>query len=227
MKAGRHICLYGSENLEWIRNFTKTMSSVASTANIPLKMVYVGERKPSSTEKAKRHIQSVIATIAEEKLSHSLPNYTSIWFFRERLEAMLVSKLKQRKTAEDDHVLWCLISLHNYARFATKFEEWAIFFGGENEMFVMDSGTRIMKALGEFKNWKEDVKQDGFESALEKYMQRYPMNESSDQSDTSHIFVPPPTIGELYDMASCTICRGSMEKYIMFQCNSGLSFVKK
>ncbi|KAI4299761.1 hypothetical protein L6164_033190 [Bauhinia variegata] len=128
MKAGRHICLYGSDNLEWIRKFTKTMSSVASTANIPLKMVYVGKGRTTPIQKTKKQIQSIIATIAEEKLSHSLPNYTSIWFFWERLEAMLVSKLKQRKTAEDDRVTWCLMSLLTYASFDRRNEEWAIFF---------------------------------------------------------------------------------------------------
>ncbi|KAK4358298.1 hypothetical protein RND71_023908 [Anisodus tanguticus] len=39
------ICLYGGEDIEWIRAFTTATRAVANAARIPLEMLYVGKRK--------------------------------------------------------------------------------------------------------------------------------------------------------------------------------------
>ncbi|KAF5940029.1 hypothetical protein HYC85_021196 [Camellia sinensis] len=66
----KYICLYGGDDLEWIRRFTKTSQAVAATAHIQLEILYVGKRKARGT------VQKISNTILLEKLSHVLSDPT-------------------------------------------------------------------------------------------------------------------------------------------------------
>ncbi|GJZ78144.1 sieve element occlusion B-like protein [Tanacetum coccineum] len=68
------ICLYGGDDLNWIRSFTKLAADIAHHAGIQLEMVYVG--KSGTIER----IRKISATISEEKLSHTWPDPTSVCF---------------------------------------------------------------------------------------------------------------------------------------------------
>ncbi|RVW78581.1 Protein SIEVE ELEMENT OCCLUSION B [Vitis vinifera] len=48
IKEGKYIYLYGGTDMEWIRKFTTTARAIASTARIPLEMVYVGKSTKES-----------------------------------------------------------------------------------------------------------------------------------------------------------------------------------
>ncbi|KAJ0076216.1 hypothetical protein Patl1_33443 [Pistacia atlantica] len=65
-----YTCLYGGENIDWIREFTATARKVAEAASIPLQILYVG--KSNSKEK---HVRKIIDTITVKNLSHSLQEY--------------------------------------------------------------------------------------------------------------------------------------------------------
>ncbi|KAF7142739.1 hypothetical protein RHSIM_Rhsim05G0212300 [Rhododendron simsii] len=88
ISEGKYICLYGGEDTEWIRKFTKTAKAVAQAARIPLEMLYVGKSYPG--EKVRKNNTTIVA----ENLSHILPNLNLIWFFWVRLESMWHSKTK-------------------------------------------------------------------------------------------------------------------------------------
>ncbi|KAF7144107.1 hypothetical protein RHSIM_Rhsim05G0212000 [Rhododendron simsii] len=88
ISEGKYICLYGGEDIEWIRKFTKTAKAVAQAARIPLEMLYVGKSYPR--EKVRKNNTTIVA----ENLSHILPDLNLIWFFWVRLENMWHSKTK-------------------------------------------------------------------------------------------------------------------------------------
>ncbi|KAI4343680.1 hypothetical protein L6164_011000 [Bauhinia variegata] len=161
MTEGKHICLYGGEDIEWIRTFTNTAASVARDANITLEMVYVGKSNP------KARTQRIISTLATEKLSYFLPNATSIWFFWTRLESMLYSKLQHNKTVENDEIMSEVITVLS---FDGSDRGWAIFWKGID--MAKANGTAALKVLNEFDNWKADAERDGFVPALRDYLEQ-------------------------------------------------------
>ncbi|KAB5545223.1 hypothetical protein DKX38_013335 [Salix brachista] len=46
IEQGKFICLYGGEDIEWIRKFTAKAKAVAKDARIQLEMVYIGKSNP-------------------------------------------------------------------------------------------------------------------------------------------------------------------------------------
>ncbi|KAJ7956133.1 protein SIEVE ELEMENT OCCLUSION B-like [Quillaja saponaria] len=60
----RVICMYGGEDIEWIRKFTSMAKAVATEAGIPFGMFYVGKSN------AKERMQKMIATFGVEKLQY-------------------------------------------------------------------------------------------------------------------------------------------------------------
>ncbi|KAJ0051632.1 hypothetical protein Pint_02860 [Pistacia integerrima] len=122
---GRHICLYGGEDIKWIRKFTKTAHCVAEEAGIALGMVYVG--KSNRNHSVRRNT----ATVAVEKLSHYWSDSTSIWHFWVRLKSMMRSKDKLRKTVENDQIMREISTMLSYDN--SKYG-WALFAKGSTEM---------------------------------------------------------------------------------------------
>ena len=78
--------MYGGEDIDWIRKFTRIAKDVARESGITLELIYAGKSKPK--EKTTKHI---IETIAQEKLSRYL-DWNLIWYFWLRLESMWHSK---------------------------------------------------------------------------------------------------------------------------------------
>ncbi|KAL7196971.1 hypothetical protein ACSBR1_036897 [Camellia fascicularis] len=103
----KYTCLYGGDDLEWIRRFSKTAQAVAATAHIQLEILYVGKSKARGT------VQKISNTILLEKLSHVLSDPTLVWFFWVRLEACGIPRDNSLK-ARGDTMLQSLV----------KFEEW-------------------------------------------------------------------------------------------------------
>ncbi|KAJ7957669.1 Protein SIEVE ELEMENT OCCLUSION B like, partial [Quillaja saponaria] len=96
---GKYICLYGGEDMEWIRKFTAATRAVAQALQIPLEMLYVGKSNPGEK------VLKINTAIVAEGLSHVLPHLTLIWFFWVRLESMWHSKLQHGKTVENDPIM--------------------------------------------------------------------------------------------------------------------------
>ncbi|KAJ4757471.1 sieve element occlusion protein [Rhynchospora pubera] len=84
----RYICLYGGEDVNWIKQFTSLLRRIAQEVRIPLEMVYVGKSNP------KERIKKVINMISTEKLSGYWQDTAMVWFFWVRLESMLHSKMQ-------------------------------------------------------------------------------------------------------------------------------------
>ncbi|KAG6383702.1 hypothetical protein SASPL_156533 [Salvia splendens] len=82
MRGDRVVCLYGGEDMEWIRKFTLAARAAAAEMHVPLEMLYVGKRNPR--EKVRRCHEA----IEREKLSHVFhptDYYDYVWYFWVRL----------------------------------------------------------------------------------------------------------------------------------------------
>ena len=123
MEKGRVVCLYGGEDINWIRKFTTTAKVVVEAARIDLELIYVGKNN------AKERLKKNIATINVEQLSHYWPNISSVSLFWARLESMLYSKLQ--KTVENDYIMQEVMTMLS---FDGSDQGWAILFRGLDEM---------------------------------------------------------------------------------------------
>ncbi|CAL5418828.1 unnamed protein product [Camellia sinensis] len=121
-KDGKYICLYGGENLDWIRRFTNRTRVVAEAAGIPLEMMYVGKNNP------RKKVWKISSVILAEKLSHILPDPTLIWFFWVRLESLWHSKMQNDKTIDNDPIMNEIMTILS---FDGSDDGWAVMSGQE------------------------------------------------------------------------------------------------
>ncbi|XP_031261730.1 protein SIEVE ELEMENT OCCLUSION B-like [Pistacia vera] len=160
IKEENYICLYGGENIDWIREFIATARKVAEATSIPLQILYVG--KSNSNEE---QVRKIVDTITVEKLSHSLQEYHQVWFFWQRLESMWHSKTQLGCTVENDPLL---LEINTLLSFDKNHEGWAVFCRGTT-MAVAKSET-ILQSLKDFDSWKTHVEDKDFVTALNHHL---------------------------------------------------------
>ena len=198
------ICLFGGEDIEWVRKFTNTARTVAKAANVPIEMLYVG--KSNHMEKVRENN----SIIAGENLSHYLADLTLIWFFWARLEIMWHSKIQQGKSVENDTIMQEIITMLS---FDWSEQGWAVICkgSGESEM-AKAKGDTILKALSDYELWKERVVEIGFVAALIEYLNNLPTPHHYNH------FILPHAKGSLPEKVICAECGRLMEQIIMFRC---------
>ncbi|KAI3686401.1 hypothetical protein L1987_80077 [Smallanthus sonchifolius] len=199
---GKYICLYGGDDLDWIRRFTKIAMDIAKAAGIPLEMIYVGK---SGT---KERIRKISTTISEEKLSHTWPDPTSVWYFWTRLESMLHSKIQQGKSFENDPIMK---EVMNIMSFDGSDKGWALICKGTSDMARANADLALM-SLSEYENWEGDARDNGFVPALKAYLAK----KHTPQHCTRLIL--PGVSGGIPDVVVCSECGQTMEKFFMFRC---------
>ncbi|KFK37629.1 hypothetical protein AALP_AA3G008100 [Arabis alpina] len=214
---GKYICLYGGEDLQWIKNYTSLWRNVAKAANIQVEMVYVGKRNP------KNGIQPIINTIREENLSHTLPDLFQIWFFWTRIESMWESKQRMlkahgtkgregfkegHKEEEKDLVLQEIVAMLGYGG---EGDGWGLV-SKASDLMVRAKGTLFSTGLAEFNQWEVNIPTNGFLKALNDHLlMRLPPHHCTR-------FMLPETAGIIPNEVECTECRRTMEKYYLYQC---------
>lgn len=197
----KYICLYGGEDIEWIRSFTKTARSVAKAAQISLEMLYVGKSNP------REKIRKNNATILAENLSHILPDLALIWFFWVRLESMWHSKVQQGKSIDSDPVMQEIMKMLS---FDGSDQGWAVICRGAH--MAKAKGDMIRTTLTDYDSWKNSVAQKGFLPALNDRLQ--------DLQTPHHCnrLILPSTTGTIPERVVCAECGRVMEKFVMYQC---------
>ncbi|KAL3748068.1 hypothetical protein ACJRO7_009313 [Eucalyptus globulus] len=161
VRRGSYICLFGGEDLEWIRKLTATAKEVAKIAGIMLGMVYVGKSK------SKEGVQRTAATITSEKLSYCWNDPRFFWLFWARLESMLHSKVHLGNSIENDPLLSWIQTILNFDR---SDEGWAVFCQGVGPDMVAAEGNIVLENIEEFDKWKDDANQKGFVNALRDHL---------------------------------------------------------
>ncbi|XP_038703575.1 protein SIEVE ELEMENT OCCLUSION B-like [Tripterygium wilfordii] len=205
MNEGRYICLYGGEDMEWIRRFTGSARAVAQSAGIPLEMVYVGRSNP------KDRVRRNISTILVDKLSYCWSDLTLIWYFWVRIESMWHSKNQLGKTPDNDTIMREIISL---LTFDSSEGGWAIFSrgsGGGHDI-TKAKGPQFHTCLIDYNIWKVDVQEKGFIPAMHDYLAKIHPGHHCNR------LVLPGTAGMIPENIACSECGRIMDRFIMYQC---------
>ncbi|CAN0871809.1 Protein SIEVE ELEMENT OCCLUSION B [Linum grandiflorum] len=141
---GKFICLYGGEDMEWIRKFTVTAQAVAQAAGISLELLYVGKSSP------KEKVRKNNVMIQSENLSHSM------WH----------SKVQHNRTVENDVIMQEIVTMLS---FDGSEQGWAVVSRASAEM-AKGKGETILKSFMEFEEWRGIAEEKGFVPALNDYL---------------------------------------------------------
>ena len=199
---GMIVCLYGGEDIEWIRKFTTTAQEVAKTAKINLEIFYVGKSK--SKEKVRRNSE----IIKKQQFSRFWPDPTLIWFFWTRLESMLYSKLQHGKTVENDHIMQEVMTMLS---FDGSDQGWALVYGPSGAM-ARAKGDIALTGLQQFDQWKEEAEQNQFVPALKKRLEDLHLPQHCNR------LILPGINGGIPETVVCAECARPMEKFFMYRC---------
>ncbi|XP_074278777.1 protein SIEVE ELEMENT OCCLUSION B-like [Silene latifolia] len=117
----RYIIMYGGDDIDWIRRFTRQVQSVASDLQVRIEMVYVGNRHNKDLGRGRR-VQDVILI---EQLSHCLPE-SSMAYFWKRFDSII--KSKRTYSSKENLLFQEMLRFHSY-------EDWALLAKGSTILF--------------------------------------------------------------------------------------------
>lgn len=197
VEKGRNICIYGSENQDWIQEFNSKLKEIKS-GGVQLEMVYVGKRNLDE------HVRNILASIPEENHAGSI-SFLKIQFFWLRLESMRRSKLRLGKTVDTDHILKEVSALLDFSD-----KGWAIIGKGSSTDILKLQGEDLVQCLYLFSQWEENVTKllDASRGALEPSLLTGPC---------SHSDVIPYAEGLIEGTAICEKCKRPMKKFVVFE----------
>ncbi|KAI3868784.1 hypothetical protein MKX03_033602 [Papaver bracteatum] len=190
IREDKFVCLYGSEDINWVRIFATTMQRVMQESKTNLEMLYVGKSNP------KEQVKNIIDIIMKERLSHC-------W-----LKSMWYSKLQHTRSIDNDPMMREITTM---LTFDGSGDGWAILTKGSGEI-VKAHGSKMLEVLAKFNEWKTNVEQNGFAQAIARALDTYPSHEHC-----SCLVLPGMTPGKTHEL-SCTECGRPMELYTLYQC---------
>ncbi|XP_074274872.1 protein SIEVE ELEMENT OCCLUSION B-like isoform X2 [Silene latifolia] len=135
VKDERYILMYGSNDINWIRNFIKQARSIACNLLVHIEMVYMGNSHNAD------HACKVQDAIMSEKLSRCLPESSRAYFWS-RINNMIESKRKLGKMNDPSDKV-----LQEIQRFKSH-EEWVLLAKGSTIIGHV-SGQNALTALEE------------------------------------------------------------------------------
>nr|XP_043635173.1 protein SIEVE ELEMENT OCCLUSION B-like [Erigeron canadensis] len=202
IKDDKYIFLYGGDDIEWIRKFTRNARAMASAARIPLEMAYVGRSKKRES------VRRAIAAINVEKLSYCWQETTLIWFFWTRIESMLFSKIQLKRADDQDLIMLQIKKLLSY----DKDGSWALLCKG-SQILTNGHGSTMLQTPTDFDLWKEHIPNRGFDMSFTDYHDKL-----HSAANNCCRFEFPITAGRIPEDMRCPECHRLMEKHIAFTC---------
>ncbi|XP_074315965.1 protein SIEVE ELEMENT OCCLUSION B-like [Silene latifolia] len=142
IREERYIIVYGGNDVDWIRRFTRQAHSIASNLRARIEIVYVGNRHNKDLG---RRVQNVILT---EQLSHCLPE-SSMAYFWTRFDSMITSK--RRFSDKDGCLLQEMLRFHHH-------KEWVLLARGST-ILVNGTGQIALNALEDMEKWRTKLLQ--------------------------------------------------------------------
>ncbi|XVF02599.1 hypothetical protein REPUB_Repub04eG0188500 [Reevesia pubescens] len=200
VEEGRNICIYGGENLDWIREFNAKMKEIKD-AGVQLEMIYVGKNNPDEHEKG------ILTTISRE-IHSNLLSFTKVQLFWLRLECMRRSKSRLGNTASTDHILAEVLAL----LYNNDGNGWAVFGKGLSTDIISVQGDEIIQCLNLFQQWGENVAQLEFIGAL-----RTVLEPPLVDGPCNHTQVIPYSEGFIEGSIVCQKCKRLMKKFTIYE----------
>ncbi|XP_065042612.1 protein SIEVE ELEMENT OCCLUSION C-like isoform X3 [Musa acuminata AAA Group] len=202
MEDGKIICLYGSNDLGWVRELTKRMKDI-SEAGIRVELIYVGSKNFEQT-------RNILTRVMDEELSKYLSHINTNIFWL-RLDSMQSSRLRLGYAIESDFITREINSLLTYDSASTG---WLLVSEGTSTEIFKLVGNEVLEYLSHFQLWGERVRKQGFLNALRKSLDPSSTTEPCDYS----IITP---FSESSDgVAVCKKCKSLMERHVMYQCGA-------
>ncbi|KAK3006340.1 hypothetical protein RJ639_017489 [Escallonia herrerae] len=206
VKEDKFVCLYGGEDIEWIRKFTTTAHTAAKALGIQFEMVYVGKSNPKATVRSNTRI------ITDEHLSHTLED-VAIWFFWARIESMWCSKMKVEKSVKNDRLVREITTMLS---FDSGEQGWAVI-GKDGPLSLTEmakaKGDIIVRVFDEYNDWKDDCLYDGFLGALKNQILHFHA-----ATHCNSLILPETTTDNSPDQVACFDCGREMEKFTLYRC---------
>ena len=185
------------------------MKEHSSKIGIKIELVYVGKHN------AKEAVKKIMEVINSEKLVHTLPDLTQVWYFWTRLESMLYSKMHHGKNVENDTVVKEVMSVLS---FDGGDQGWGFIGSGSKTEIVKGKGEVILSCFSRNKEWEERHKKVGFLAAFFEFLLR----EFKTSSHHCNRLVLPSIEGAgVPKVVTCADCGRPMEKYILYRCCTG------
>ncbi|KAL2547068.1 hypothetical protein Fot_16301 [Forsythia ovata] len=203
VEEGKNLCIYGSENIDWIREFTDKMKKIKD-AGTQLQLVYVGCRNSTN-----QNIQNnILDIINQEKLSTSLTS-AKILFFWFRLECIKRSITHQENTDK------IAKEVAEFLDFGENKEGWAVFGRVSSTDHVIKlSGEKLVEFFDLFSVWGENVAELGFVGAIESALKT-----SFPSEPCNHTELVPYEEGLIETRVICGICKRPMKKFVVYKCD--------
>ncbi|KDP46375.1 hypothetical protein JCGZ_10215 [Jatropha curcas] len=195
-----HILLFGGEDLEWLKDFTTAAGQVAEEAQIPLQMVYVGKNENL------------------EELPNDLywPRTGDVWFFWNRIESMLASKIEIAKYEDNKND----IILQEIKKVVTYHKEggWALLSKGD-KILVNGRSKIFFRVFKDFEKWKEDATiNTEFDNRFRNYYDKINKGDDSVGHFCCRFNFPATLLGQIPRKMICPECHSTMERQITLVC---------
>lgn len=206
MRNNRVICLYGGEDMNWIRKFTLAARAAAAALHVPLEMMYVGKRNP------KERVRRCHEEIEREKLSsifHPTEFNDYVWYFWVRLWSMWNSKKQVGMTVENDHIMQQIMDI---LTFDSSEQGWAVFSRGNYEI-TKGKGDVVLTVMEGYADWAYKVDHpDKFVGVLDEEIRR------THPEHHCNRLILPGHAGYVPERVVCSECGRTMDKFVMYRC---------
>lgn len=205
VEEDQNLCIYGSDNLDWIKEFTGKMREVTNSG-LQLNMVFVGQKNASE------QIRRILATINDEKSVTRSLTLMKINFFWLRLESMRRSKLRLGHTDDTKEILKQLLGLLDTNE---NHQGWVLMGRGCSRDSIKLQGREVMECLDLFPVWGENVSILGLVGAIRTAIEPKPL-----VAEPCHHSDIIPFAEGLKGTVLCAKCKRTLEKFIVYECNA-------
>ncbi|CAL1359949.1 unnamed protein product [Linum trigynum] len=214
VEEGRNICIYGSENLDWI-NELNTKAREIMSCGIQLEMVYVGSSNLISENVGKT------SDIIHQTIHRNLLSSTKVRFFWLRIESLRRSKLQQGGRLRTDHILQDVSALLQHHDDGNDKGGWIAIGRGTAEEIVRLEGRKAIELLSKVHEWGENVGKKGFLGAIRASVQvPKPLLILHPAEPCSHSVMIPYGKGQQQQPKGnmlCEKCRRVMKPYVVYK----------
>ncbi|CAI0425885.1 unnamed protein product [Linum tenue] len=214
VEEGRNICIYGSENLDWI-NELNTKAREIMSCGIQLEMVYVGSSNIISENVGKT------SDIIHQTIHRNLLSSTKVRFFWLRIESLRRSKLQQGGRLRIDHILQDVSALLQHHDDGNDKGGWIAIGSGTAEEIVRLEGRKAIELLSKVHEWGENVGKKGFLGAIRASVQvPKPLLILHPAEPCSHSVMIPYGKGQQQQPKGnmlCEKCRRVMKPYVVYK----------
>nr|GMD95482.1 protein SIEVE ELEMENT OCCLUSION C [Ipomoea batatas] len=195
----KYICIYGSDDIDWIRNFNSRMDKIKRTG-VQLEVIYVGWRNPT---------ENIIDAIRQENSSVVFLSFTKMQLFWLRMDSIRNSVMRLGIDSNvKGEVMGLLDAVENR-------KQWGVIGKGSSSPEIITLHDRkLQECFDLFSEWGESVGKLGLLGAIRTAM------ESPLPSKPCYHSVTLPYQKEVsQETVFCSQCRRPMEKYVVYKCD--------